>query len=139
MKNKTSILPLLLFVALSLLAVSCSSPEPDAGYRNVTLEQAHQAWRQNQQQAGKALFLDVRTPAEYGEGHVTGAKLLPVQQLAERMSEVPKDRPVYIYCLGGVRSSGASNMLVAAGYTNILNMPDAFPGWKAKGYPIEQE
>ncbi|MDX8410485.1 MAG: rhodanese-like domain-containing protein [Mariprofundaceae bacterium] len=135
-KNLKPALLALLF-ALPLLAASCNSQEQNSGYQNATLEQAHKAWQENQQRPGTALFLDVRTEGEYAQGHVPGAKLLPVQQLANRISEVPRDIPVYVYCVAGVRSSRSSNMLLDAGFTNIINIPDGFPGWRAKGYPAQ--
>jgi hydroxyacylglutathione hydrolase len=137
MKRKINTFPLLLLIALPLLAASCTSQEQNRGYQNATLEQAHSAWLENQKQPGKALFLDVRTADEYAHGHIPGAKLLPVQQLADRLNELPGDVPVYVYCVAGVRSSRSSNMLVDAGFTHIINIPDGFPGWLGKEYPVQ--
>ncbi|MFO0692097.1 MAG: rhodanese-like domain-containing protein [Polyangiales bacterium] len=63
-----------------------------------------------------ATLLDVRTPGEFAERHVDGALNVPVQELEERLGEVPRDRPVVVYCLSGGRSAAASRMLAAAGY-----------------------
>ncbi len=64
-----------------------------------------------------ALLLDVRTPAEFAEGHVTRATNIPVQELAARIEELgARSRPVVVYCRSGGRSAQAAAMLSAAGY-----------------------
>jgi rhodanese-related sulfurtransferase len=74
-----------------------------------------------------ATLLDVRTADEYASGHLDRAVLLPVQELEGRMSEVPRDRPVVVYCRSGARSAAAASMLVRAGYRvhDIGPMPSA--------------
>lgn len=85
-----------------------------------------------------ALILDVRTSGEYASGHVPGAKNISVQDLASRLAEVPKDKPVYVYCESGVRSTRAAELLVNAGYTQVFNMRASMQGWRAAQYPIEK-
>lgn len=64
-----------------------------------------------------ALLLDVRTPAEFREGHVPRAVNIPVQELPARLAEVgPRHRPVVVYCRSGGRSASAAQLLTAAGY-----------------------
>lgn len=64
-----------------------------------------------------ALLLDVRTPAEFSEGHVPHATNIPVQELGARLGEVgPKTRPVVVYCRSGGRSSSAAQLLKREGY-----------------------
>jgi rhodanese-related sulfurtransferase len=63
-----------------------------------------------------ATLLDVRTPQEYQRGHLDGAKLVPLSTLESRLSELPKDKPVVVYCQSGNRSAQASNILKANGY-----------------------
>lgn len=65
-----------------------------------------------------ALLLDVRTPAEFSGGHISGAKNIPVQELPNRMSELPPtSRQIVVYCRSGGRSASASSLLRQAGYT----------------------
>lgn len=66
-------------------------------------------------QAG-AFLLDVRTPEEFAEGHVDGATNVPVDALAERLADVPKEREVVVYCRSGGRSARAASLLREAGY-----------------------
>ena len=64
-----------------------------------------------------ALLLDVRTPAEFSEGHGSRALTIPVQELAARLGEVgPTTRPVVVYCRSGGRSASATALLRQAGY-----------------------
>lgn len=65
-----------------------------------------------------ALLLDVRTPAEFSGGHISGAKNIPVQELPNRMSELPPtSQQIVVYCRSGGRSASASSLLRQAGYT----------------------
>lgn len=63
-----------------------------------------------------ATLLDVRSPGEWEAGHLEGATLIPVQELSGRLSEVPRDRPVVVYCASGRRSDAAASMMRGAGY-----------------------
>jgi rhodanese-related sulfurtransferase len=66
--------------------------------------------------AAGATLLDVRSPGEFASGHIDGALLVPVDELDARLSEVPQDRPVVVYCRSGSRSAHAASILGAAGY-----------------------
>ena len=67
------------------------------------------------------IILDVRTQAEYGEGHIPGAILIPNDQILEKAESVltNKDQLILVYCRSGRRSKLASEDLVKLGYTNI--------------------
>ncbi|MDL2345374.1 rhodanese-like domain-containing protein, partial [Deinococcus sp. MIMF12] len=95
---------LALSLGLSALAVSCAPASPQA-YTTVSVQDLHTA-----QQSGE-FVLDVRTPAEYAQGHVPGAVLLPLQDLSARLNEVPQGRKVYVICRSGSRSAQASRVL----------------------------
>jgi rhodanese-related sulfurtransferase len=63
-----------------------------------------------------ATLVDVRTPMEWEAGHVEGAVLIPLSDLGGRLREIPRDRPVVVYCGSGSRSARAAAVLSAAGY-----------------------
>jgi rhodanese-related sulfurtransferase len=67
-----------------------------------------------------ATVLDVRTPQEFRGGAYPGAKNIPVQELGARISEVPKGKPVVVYCASGMRSASAARVLAQAGY-DVVN------------------
>lgn len=68
-------------------------------------------------------LLDVRTPAEYAEGHVAGAANWSLQRIqAGELPDGAKDKPVYVYCQSGNRSAQATAALRKAGFTNIIDL-----------------
>lgn len=70
-----------------------------------------------------ALLLDVRTPEEFAEGHLEGAKNIPVGELEKRLAEVgDKGRPVVVYCRSGRRSESAKGILLKAGWKRVENL-----------------
>lgn len=70
-----------------------------------------------------ALLLDVRTKEEYQAGHVQGSKNMPLQ-LIDQISSIcrQKDKPIFVYCHSGSRSSQATRILNNMGYTNVKNI-----------------
>ncbi len=63
-----------------------------------------------------ALLLDVRTPGEFAGGHLPGAENVPLDALASRLSELPKDRAIVAYCQSGMRSASAVRLLRREGF-----------------------
>ncbi|NOR72277.1 MAG: rhodanese-like domain-containing protein [Mariprofundaceae bacterium] len=128
-----------LFVAALFLAVNvsaCGMGEQANGYENSGVKHAHTHWHAGDRSPIPFMFLDVRTPEEYSDGHIQGAVLIPVQELEKRLAEVPKDKRVYVYCHSGRRSVTASNMLVEGGVSNIENVEGGIVAWKKAGYPV---
>lgn len=69
-----------------------------------------------------ALVVDVRTPAEFAQGHFKGALNIPLDAVQARMNEFgDKSRPIVVYCRSGNRSGRAEQILRAAGYVDITN------------------
>lgn len=71
-----------------------------------------------------ALLLDVRTEGEFASGHLTGAKNIPVGDLAARIGDVGADkaRPIVVYCASGMRSATASSMLKRHGFVAVHDL-----------------
>ena len=70
-----------------------------------------------------AVLLDVRTPQEYGEGHIPESINVPLQALDKVRSVVEnKDTKLFVYCYSGARSSQAAAALGQMGYTNVRNI-----------------
>lgn len=84
------------------------------------------------------LLLDVREPEEYARGHVPGAVNLPQADLASRLDEVPRDRPVQVICQGGFRSPRSAQFLTQCGYRAVVNVTGGTGAWLAGGYPIDR-
>ncbi len=68
-----------------------------------------------------AVVVDVRTPEEFADGAYPGALNIPVQELGARAGEIPKGKPVVVYCASGARSAFAARMLKANGWADVVN------------------
>lgn len=86
------------------------------------------------------LILDVRTPQEFYSSHLDGAKLIPLQQLVERLSEIGdyKDKDIVVYCRSGNRSTVAGEILIQNGFKKIYNIRSGIWGWIKDGFPVKK-
>ena len=82
-----------------------------------------------------AYVLDVRQPDEYVAGHVPGAVLVPLNELGDRIDEVPADRPVLVVCKSGGRSAVATEALNHAG-RSATNVAGGTMAWIEAGHPV---
>jgi glyoxylase-like metal-dependent hydrolase (beta-lactamase superfamily II)/rhodanese-related sulfurtransferase len=84
-------------------------------------------------------IVDVREPEEYVGplGHIAGAKLVPLGELATRAGELRKDRPVVAVCRAGSRSAQAVAVLTQAGFAEVANLAGGMLRWRAEGHAIE--
>ena len=83
-----------------------------------------------------AYVIDVRTPGEFAEAHVPGAHLIPLDELEDRIDEVPADRGIRVICQVGGRSARATEFLNAAG-RDATNVAGGTSAWVAAGLPTE--
>ncbi|ULQ56185.1 MBL fold metallo-hydrolase [Flavihumibacter rivuli] len=90
----------------------------------------------------KLLLLDVRKPAEFGDGHIVGAVNIPLAEMNDpaSLSTIDEEHNVYVHCAGGYRSVIAASLLKRQGFHNLRNIVG---GWNAikeqKGIPVEKE
>lgn len=70
-----------------------------------------------------ALLLDVRTPEEFGGGHIGGSINIPLNKISAANTKIPnKDTPIFVYCQSGSRSAAAVNMLQHYGFTHTVDI-----------------
>ncbi len=81
----------------------------------------------------EALLIDVREPDEWQEGHVAGARHIPLGDLPARLAEVPRDRPVLLLCRSGNRSGRATALLREQGYDQATNVAGGITAWQRAG------
>ncbi|MDW7997015.1 MAG: rhodanese-like domain-containing protein [Bacteroidota bacterium] len=83
------------------------------------------------------VVLDVRTPAEFAEGYIPGSRLIPVQELPQRLRELEslREKTIIAYCRSGNRSAHAVRILRHNGF-NAFNMSGGILEWKHHGYPL---
>jgi rhodanese-related sulfurtransferase len=87
-------------------------------------------------QAGDFL-LDVRTQEEWDEYHIPNTTLIPLDELASRVSEVPEDQNIVVVCRSGNRSRIGRDILLEAGLTAVTSMDGGVNDWREAGYPVE--
>jgi rhodanese-related sulfurtransferase len=80
----------------------------------------------------KAQLIDVREPNEFEAGHILGARNIPLSQMKMRMKEIRPDKPVYLYCQSGMRSSRAAQTLHRKGYRDLSQLKGGFKRWTGK-------
>lgn len=107
-------------VLILVLLAGCTPREGEKGeavYMNITAQEAKQII---DSQTGY-IILDTRTQAEYDEGHIPGAILIPHDEILQKAETVllDKDQLILVYCRSGRRSKLASEDLLKLGYTNI--------------------
>lgn len=80
-------------------------------------------WREMQQaDKSQVTLVDVRTPDEYALGTIPGAINIPLDNLRERLADIPENQPVYLFCGVGLRGYLASNILKSKGYPDVRNL-----------------
>jgi rhodanese-related sulfurtransferase len=103
------------FMNMSELHDACSSPAPNT------------------------LVVDVRTPGEFSEGRVPGARNIPVDVIMKHHEELRPFASVYLYCRAGARAQMAGQMLEIQGLKNLVCVDEGgFPDWEDAGFPVER-
>jgi phage shock protein E len=122
-------------LALLLLAVALASPaqadEPATIEPQTLVERL--AWGDQ-----TLVVLDVRTAAEYAEGHVPGALNIPHTELAARIAELEgaRTRDIVVYCRSGKRAALALTELEGAGFKRLFHLQGDYTRWAADGRPV---
>jgi SulP family sulfate permease len=84
-----------------------------------------------------ALLVDVRELEEYERGHLAGAELYPLRHIIEDAEKLPHDRPIFLICRSGRRSTRAMHWLIGLGFEDVQNLKGGLLSWKALGRPVE--
>jgi len=90
--------------------------------------------------SGNGIVLDVRTPQEYSRGHIANSTLISISDRAfsNKVSILQKEKPIYIYCLSGSRSSVAADYLVKNGFKQVYNLQSGIIDWQRNKLPLVQ-
>jgi rhodanese-related sulfurtransferase len=97
----------------------------------ISAAQAYEKFQQG------VFFLDVRSQAEWDQGHIAKSTLIPLDELQNRLNELPKNRDIVVVCRSGVRSKEGMTILQQAGFSRSASMTGGLIAWKAAGYPLE--
>ena len=132
-------LPTWLWVVLALAALVVAGaillldrkPAVENSLKEISSSQAYEKYQKG------TFLLDVRTQAEWDSYHIPNTTLIPLEQLAARVNEVPRDREIVVVCRSGNRSKQGGNILAQAGYEQVSSMSGGVNAWRDAGYPIE--
>lgn len=83
-------------------------------------------------------LIDVRTPEEFAKGHLKNARNININDgsFATEIARLEKDKPVFVYCLGGGRSANAAEKMQRLGFNTIYDLKGGILAWEGKGFPI---
>lgn len=104
-----------------------------AATRDITSPEAKSLLAKN-----NIFLLDVRTPQEFSQARLSGAVLIPSGEFERRINEVPKNKPILVYCAVGSRSKPVADILTQRGYKEVYHMTDGIVGWYRNGFPIQR-
>lgn len=83
------------------------------------------------------ILLDVRTPQEWTyDGRIDGATLIPIDEIEDRVEELPQGAEIIVYCHSGVRSNAVVNYLASLGYANLSDLAGGIEAWQWAGLPL---
>jgi len=85
--------------------------------------------------AGGLTAIDVRAPHEREQKRIDGSRSAPLNHLEQQAAELPRDRPVVVYCAGGYRSSIAASVLQRLGFTHVSEIAGGIAAWEAAQLP----
>lgn len=117
-----------------LLVIAAVLPLTAGGARDITSNEARSLLTDRK----NIYLLDVRTPQERAQGFIPGSVLIPINEVERRMAEIPRNRPVIVYCAVGSRSRPVAQALAGNGYPEVYNMRDGIVGWSRNGYQIQR-
>jgi rhodanese-related sulfurtransferase len=141
MMKKSILILFALFVAFSFATSSIAGmtgkdfvKDAKTRIKEISLDEA-----KKELDAGKAVFLDIRTAKEYKKGHLPKAVFMQRGLLEFKIAKKLPDKnaKVIVYCKTGGRSSLATDTLKKMGYTDVVSMAGGWVAWAKAGYPAE--
>lgn len=119
-------------VAAGIFLFNNQAGDQAASYpAEISIAQAYQKYQDG------IFFLDVRTQEEWDDYHAPNATLIPLDQLPQRLNELPKDQEIVVVCRSGNRSQAGRDILLNAGFEKATSMAGGLSAWRSAGYPIE--
>ena len=87
--------------------------------------------------ADPPFVLDIRTSREWRQKQIDGSVNIPLNQLASRIGELPRDRRMWVHCAGGYRSSIGASLLQLAGFDRLVELAGGLAAWEATKLPLQ--
>lgn len=89
--------------------------------------------------SGPTQLIDVREAMEFAAGRVSGATLIPLSEIISRKAELDASQETFVICRTGRRSAEAQQKLVAAGFSNVVNVSGGFEAWKKESLAYDRD
>jgi len=118
-------------VSIIILAAAIFLKPKAAQATDISVAEAYQKYQQG------AFFLDVRSQAEFDQAHIANSTLIPLDELPNRLGELPRDQGIIVVCLSGHRSEEGMTILREAGFSRAACMTGGLTAWDAAGYILE--
>jgi len=131
------VITLMLLAIMSTSLAACSTTPAATISEGITIpaevsvDEAYELYKEG------VFFLDVRTQEEWDEYHAPNTTLIPLDQLENRINELPKDEQIVVVCRSGNRSQVGRDILLSNGIEQATSMAGGLSTWRASGYPIE--
>lgn len=124
-----------LFATLVLAFIAPMSAESEA-VKNVSVAEAAKVLGERKD----VVVIDVRTDAEFKEGHIAGAKNIDFldADFAKKIGELDKSKTYLVHCAAGGRSTKSLNSFKSQKFSSILHLNEGFKAWVAAGKPVEK-
>lgn len=124
----------LLLVSALLLSACATTASEGVAVKNIDTQVA-----QSTLKTEDVILLDVRTPEEYAQGHIPGAKLMDFhgENFAEELKALDPKANYVVYCASGNRSQKATRMMQEENFQNVSNVLGGFQAWQSQQLPIE--
>ncbi len=82
------------------------------------------------------VFVDIRSPEEYNQGHIAQARNLPIDQIEARAQTLPKNKPLIVVCANGRQAGRAVAQLQSKGFENVVALQGGLAAWQEAGMPV---
>ena len=129
------LLALLAVTSIGIVSCRAAPAQISEGTTNlpaeISIDEAQQLYQEG------VFFLDVRTREEWDEFHAPNSMLIPLDQLPNRVSELPTDEPIVVVCRSGNRSQAGRDILLDHGFEQVTSMAGGLNAWRSAGYPIQ--
>ncbi|MGB0579952.1 MAG: rhodanese-like domain-containing protein [Limisphaerales bacterium] len=125
-----------LFALFLSVAFTASAADKKTGHQRVGVDAFHKLWKEK-----KLAVIDVRTPGEFSEGHIPGAKNIDYRSrdFKKKIGKLDKSKEYLVHCRSGGRSAAASKIMVGMGFKLVYDLADGMMGWEEEGKPVSQK
>ena len=120
----------------ALFAAACLFLQARGAHAAVVAADAAEIQRLLREEPGKTLVIDVRTVEEWNMGHIPGSVRIGMQDVPNRLADIPKEKKIILVCASGARSGAAADYLARRGYPWVKNYAPGLMDWYRKGLPL---